>query len=162
MGLVKMFRKAESGKEIFMYYLQPGEAAYLSVLETENINTSELMAVAEKKTTVLSIPYSTSNEYIQRFRTWYQFIVRSYRRRFEELFYSLDSVAFRDLDDRLNDYLKRQMRIFKTRELSLSHKQIANDLNSSREAISRLLKKMENDGMISLKRGRIKIEKLEK
>jgi CRP/FNR family transcriptional regulator len=160
-GLVKVFRKGEGGKEFFLFFIEPGEAIYLSVLNTDNINKSELVSVAAQPTKALSIPYNMMDELILRFKTWYRFVATSYRRRFEKLFKSLDYYAFRGLDDRLIEYLRNQTLIFKSKDLRVSHQQIADDLNSSREVISRHLKQMEHKGLIKLKRNRIEVVDLE-
>jgi CRP/FNR family transcriptional regulator len=160
-GLVKVFRKAEDGREFFLFFIEPGEAIYLSVLNTDNINKSELVAVAAQPTKALSIPYSVMDDLILRFKTWYKFVATSYRSRFEKIFTSLDYYAFRGLDDRITDYLRKQTRIFKTKDLRVSHQEIADDLNSSREVISRHLKKMEKNGSIKLKRNRIEVLELD-
>ncbi len=159
-GLVKVFRKAEDGREFFLFFIEPGEAIYLSVLNTDNVNKSELVAIAAQETRALSIPYSVMDDLILRFKTWYKFVATSYRSRFEKIFTSLDYYAFRGLDDRITDYLRKQIRIFKTRDLRVSHQEIADDLNSSREVISRHLKKMEKNGAIKLKRNRIEVLEL--
>lgn len=161
-GLVKVFRRADESesREVFLFFIEPGEAIYLSVLNTDNINKSELVAVAAQDTRALSIPYSVMDDLILRFKTWYKFVATSYRSRFEKIFTSLDYYAFRGLDDRIIDYLRKQTKIFKTRDLRVSHQEIADDLNSSREVISRHLKKMEKKGAIKLKRNRIEVLEL--
>ena len=160
-GLVKVFRKAEDGREFFLFYIEPGEAIYLSVLNTDNVNKSELVAVAAQDVRALSIPYSVMDDLVLRFKTWYKFVATSYRSRFEKIFTSLDYYAFRGLDDRITDYLRKQTKIFKTKDLRVSHQEIADDLNSSREVISRHLKKMEKSGAIKLKRNRIEVVELD-
>lgn len=160
-GLVKVFRKAEDGREFFLFFIEPGEAIYLSVLNTDNINKSELVAIAAQEVKALALPYSVMDDLILRFKTWYKFVATSYRSRFEKIFTSLDYYAFRGLDDRITDYLRKQTRIFKTTDLRVSHQEIADDLNSSREVISRHLKKMEKKGSIKLKRNRIEVVALD-
>jgi CRP/FNR family transcriptional regulator len=87
-------------------------------------------------------------------RNWYHFVLENYRNRFEELLMLIDNIAFKNMDERLQWYLERQAtKLGKT--LNLTHQQIAEDLNSSREVISRLLKKMEKNGMLTLGRNAI-------
>ena len=156
-GLVKVFRRDENGNEIFLFFVVPGEAIYLSVLNADNINKSELIAIAADQTQALSIPYNTMDDLIPRFKTWYKFVAQTYRGRFEKLFKSLDYYAFRGLDDRLSHYLLKRFNILKSADLRVSHQEIAHDLNSSREVISRALKKMENKGKLRLKRNLIQL-----
>jgi CRP/FNR family transcriptional regulator len=83
--------------------------------------------------------------------SWYHFVIETYRSRFEELLNVVDQIAFKNMDERLAWYLKRQAAAL-GKNLQLTHQQIAQDLNSSREVISRLLKKMEKTGFISMER----------
>lgn len=86
------------------------------------------------------------------YKTWYYFTLETYRSRYEELLTLIDHIAFKGMDDRLFYYLRTQFQKLKTRELRLTHNDIAIDLNSSREVISRLLKKMEQRGDLVLHR----------
>ncbi len=160
-GLVKVFRKADDGREVFLFFLEPGEAIYLSVLNTDNVNKSELLAIAAEEVKALSIPYNVTEDMMVRFKTWYRFVAASYRKRFELVFQSLDYYAFRGLDDRLSEYLRKRISSFKTKDLRVSHQEIADDLNSSREVISRHLKKMEKKGKVKLGRNLIEIVEID-
>lgn len=81
----------------------------------------------------------------------------NYRERFEELLQVIDQIAFRSLDERLEFHLKRLANNAGSRNIQASHQDIAHDLNSSREVISRLLKKMEQKGLLSLQRNHIQL-----
>ena len=83
-----------------------------------------------------------------------QFVITSYRNRFEELLKTIDAIAFSNMDERLEFYLQKQVKQFGP-ILKLTHLEIANDLNSSREVISRLLKKMEEKHYLILHRNAI-------
>ena len=96
---------------------------------------------------------------MRKHRSWYYFVLGSYRDRFDEVLVLLDQVVFKSLDEKLEYYLRRQFRELGDR-LPLTHHQIAQDLNSSREVISRLLKKMENNGLISIHRQEIQRKSL--
>ena len=93
------------------------------------------------------------------YKSWYYFVLETYRSRFEELLLVVDSIAFRSMDERLEFYLKNQQKLLNNDEIAITHQQIATDLNSSREVVSRLLKKMEQRGMLRLGRNTIKIIK---
>lgn len=88
------------------------------------------------------------------FPDWYTFVMETYRNRFEEMMMVLDQVVFHSMDEKLEFYLKRQFSVHGDRIL-VTHQQIAADLNSSREVISRLLKKMENAKMIAIGRNEL-------
>lgn len=153
-GLVKIYREDDEGNEFFIYYLEPGQACALSMVCASRQETSEIMAVALKDTEVLTIPFNLIDEWMMKYKSWNNFVLSAYRMRFEELLITLDHVAFRNMDERLEFYLKRQAE--KTgNHLQLTHQQIADDLSSSREVISRLLKNMEKNKRLVLHRSSI-------
>jgi CRP/FNR family transcriptional regulator len=154
-GLVKLYREAEDGSEFFMYYIQPGSACALSMICSTKQETSEIKASAVDKTTVLAIPTSLMDELMKTYKTWYYFVLETYRARFEELLIVIDHISFKAMDERLEFYLEKQHLELNTRTLMLTHGEIANDLNSSREVISRLLKKMERQKKVILHRSYI-------
>jgi len=90
-------------------------------------------------------------------RSWYEFVIHTYRSRFEEVLEVIDSIAFRAMDERLEFYLKRHATSCGCGDLKLSHQEIASDLNTSREVISRLLKKMEQRNLVKLHRNHIEL-----
>lgn len=154
-GLVKLYREGENGGEFFMYYIHPGSACALSMICSTKQETSEIKASAVEKTTVLAIPTSLMDELMKTYKTWYYFVLETYRSRFEELLVVIDHISFKAMDERLEFYLKRQYKDLNSRKLMITHGEIANDLNSSREVISRLLKKMEQQKKVILHRSYI-------
>jgi CRP/FNR family transcriptional regulator len=117
---------------------------------------SEIMAVAVEETEVLMIPIQYMDELMTKYKGWYYFVLETYRSRFEELLVVIDHIAFKNMDERLEWYLKQQAEK-SGNNIHLTHQQIANDLNSSREVISRLLKKMEKNGAVILHRNSIEL-----
>ena len=108
----------------------------------------------------ISIPVILMPEWMGKYKSWYRFVIETYQNRFEELLKALDSIAFHRMDERLLEYLKKSSKVLETSILRLSHQEVAYELNTSREVISRLLKKMENDGMLKLGRNRIELLRL--
>lgn len=161
-GLVKIYREDDEGNEFFMYYLEAGQACALSLVCAANQETSELMAKAVTDTEVLSIPISYMDQWMSTYKSWYQFVLRSYRSRFEELLQTIDHIAFRNMDERLLFYLKRHHEKLKTNLIPLSFTEVAQELNSSREVISRLMKKLADKGFIRLHRTHVEIIDLDK
>lgn len=159
-GLVKVYREDEAGNEFFMYYLKPGQACALSMVCAVKQETSEIMAKAVKDTEVIAIPLHYMDEWMGKYKSWYHFVLETYRSRFEELLVTIDHIAFRAMDERLEFYLKKHQQTLGTNTIPLSHQEIADELNSSREVISRLLKKMEQMGKVHLHRNAIEIIKL--
>ena len=157
-GRIRVYREGEEGGEIFMYDLEPGSACALSMVCAASARKSEVMGRAETDAVAIMLPIEAMEQLMREHKSWYRFVVESYRSRFEELLEVLDSVAFHSMDERLHIYLAKQSAKLGVRELKLTHQEIAADLNSSREVISRLLKKMEQRGLVSLHRNVVEIK----
>jgi len=156
-GTIKVYREDNDGGEFFMYYLQPGQACALSMVCATKNEKSQIMAKVVDDAEVVMVPLSLMDKWMMQHRTWYEFVIGTYRNRFEEVLEVIDSIAFRAMDERLEFYLKRQVESCGCKELKLSHQEIGSDLNTSREVISRLLKKMEQRGLVVLRRNQIEI-----
>ena len=155
-GLLKVYREDDEGNEFLMYYLEPGNACALSMMCTARDEKSQIMAKAVDASEVILIPSHLSELWLAKYKSWHNFVIASYRQRFEELLQTLDSIAFKGLDERLIFYLRRHVKVSGS-QVKLSHQQIANELSSSREVISRLLKKLEQTGAITLHRNYIEV-----
>jgi CRP/FNR family transcriptional regulator len=140
-----------------MYYLKPGEACALSMVCAAKHEASPIMAKTVTETEVVLVPVDIMSEWVSKYKSWYQFVIETYRSRFDELLLTLDNVAFRSMDERLEFYLKRAQDAQQKNQIDTSHQEIANELNTSREVISRLLKKMEQKGRLKLHRNVIEI-----
>lgn len=156
-GQVKIYRENQDGGEFLMYYLGPGQACAVSMICALQSSTSEIMAVAEEDSELLMIPIQLMDDMMNKYKSWYQFVIQTYRGRFDELLAVVDNIAFRNMDERLEFYLKRYTDRTGKKNVEISHQQIADDLNSSREVISRLLKKMEQRNLVKLHRNMIEL-----
>ena len=161
-GMVKVYREDENGNEFFMYYLEGGKACAVSLVCALGQETSGLMAKAVTESSVLTIPAQYVDAWMGKYKSWAQFAVGTYRERFEELLNTIDHIAFRNMDERLVFYLKRHQEKMKTNIISTSFTQIAQDLNSSREVISRLMKKLSENGIVTLHRTHVELLYLDK
>lgn len=156
-GAIKIYREGEEGSEFFLYYLQSGQACAMSMSCLRHQEQSQVMGVAVEDSEVLMIPMAKVNQWVREYKSWQEFVINTYRGRFEEILDVLDSVAFRGMDERLEFYLRKEAQKAKSTVLHISHQSIANDLNTSREVVSRLLKKMEQRDMLSLQRNHIEL-----
>ena len=156
-GQIKIYRENQDGGEFLMYYLEPGQACAVSMICALQSETSEITAIAEVDTEVLLIPVQLMDDLMNQYKSWYQFVIQTYRSRFDELISVVDNIAFHNMDERLEFYLKRHAKNSGKNVIETSHQQIADDLNSSREVISRLLKKMEQRKLVKLNRNMIEL-----
>lgn len=156
-GIIKVFREDDEGNEVFMYNIHPGEACAISMTCAVRNLSSQVMAKALVDTEVLAIPVELMDEWSGKYKSWYQFVLETYRSRFEELLDTLDQIAFRNLDERLLWYLKQHQKSLKTNILKASFTDIAQELNSSREVISRLMKKLAEKGHVKIDKQNIEI-----
>lgn len=159
-GLVKLFRENDEGNEFFMYHLHPGDGCALSLICDRTFKTSAVTARAVTDTVLLVVPVDETENWMRQYRTWYHFVVGTYRRRYEELLETIDHIAFQNMDERLEFYLRRHQKALGTKVLEITNTQIAQELNSSREVISRLMKKLSEDGKVRLLKNGIEILKL--
>lgn len=158
-GRVKIYREDEEGKEYFIYFLEPGSACALSIMCGFRNEKSQIMAKTEVQTEAILLPFFLIENLMRKYNSWNRFVVETYRNRFEELLQTVDQIAFKSLDQRLMDYLTKQTEVHNSYFLPITHSQIAEDLNSSREVISRLLKKLENKNIVRLSRNQIEVIK---
>ena len=156
-GRIKIYRENDEGGEFLVYYIGAGEACAVSMICALQSQASEIMAQAVEETDVIMLPIQLMDELMSKFKSWSQYVIQTYRRRFDELLVVIDNIAFLNMDERLEFYLKRHAKETGKPTLELTHQQIANDLNSSREVISRLLKKMEQMGKVKLHRNAIEL-----
>ena len=105
-GLVKLYREDNEGNEFFIYHLDAGQACSLSMVCAANQETSEVLARAMTDVTVLSIPIAFMEKWMSRYKSLYQFVITSYRSRFQELLKTIDAIAFKNMDDRLGVLFK--------------------------------------------------------
>lgn len=161
-GTIKVLREDEEGNEIFLYYLDAGNLCASSLTCCMTDKRSTIRAIAESDCEFLGIPTEVMDEWMQKYKVWRNYVFNAYSTRFEELLNAVDLLAFKKMDERILQYLKTKSEVHKGQSiLQISHQQIALDLNTSREVISRILKQMENLGKVKLHRGKIELLDLE-
>jgi len=158
-GTIKVLRMDEAGKEILLYYLSSSESCSMAYSCCVEAKKSEVKAIAEDDVELLAIPHLKLEEWLCKYPTWKNYIMRSFNERFLELLKSIESIAFHKLDERLVAYLKEKRRLSGSSVIKASHYVIADDLATSRVVVSRLLKQLENEGKILLYRNEIKLLK---
>ena len=153
-GQLRILREDDEGHELLLYYIRPGETCAMSLTCCSGNAVSNVRAVAEEDTELLLLPIQIIDEWTTKYPSFKSFILKTYQKRFEELLNTIDGIAFHNLDDRLSQLLKQKSEK-EGSELKTTHQELANQLNSSREVISRLLKQMERKGKIQMGRNKI-------
>ncbi|MBV6442036.1 MAG: hypothetical protein EPGJADBJ_03734 [Saprospiraceae bacterium] len=156
-GHVKVTGEDDEGNEILLYYLKPGDSCVMSILGAMNNAASKVRAVTVDETEIIFIRPERAASLIREYPAWGEYIFRLYQTRYEELLQAVTKINFKKLDDRILDLLEERSKLFKTRLLTVTHQEIADEIGSPREAISRVLKKLEREGDIKLFRGKIEL-----
>ena len=154
-GAIKILREDKEGNELLLYFLERGDTCALTLSCCLGQTKSEVRAVTERDTNYITIPVSKIEDWTAKFKSWRDFVFESYHSRLTEMLETIDTLAFMNMDERLLRYLQDKAKINQSEKLKVTHQQVAYDLNTSRVVISRLLKKLEMEGKIDLKRSHI-------
>ena len=158
-GCIKVTRQFEDGRELFLYHLYPGDSCAISVSCCMSAEPSPFYAIAEDDSKIIGIPTELIDQWQSKFPIWNRFMIGIYEDRFKELVLALDDIAFKKLDERLMDYLRKKTEAQNSLKIEITHQQIAEELNTARETISRLLKTLESKKFLSLGRNTIEIKR---
>ena len=159
-GSLKIMRQDDDGKESFLYFLTEGDTCAMSLTCCAAHKPSSVRAVAEEKTEMILVPVEKLDIWMNQFPSWKSFVFQTYQKRFEDLLEAVDSLAFKKMDDRLWRLLKKKAALQAKRYVYSTHQELADELSTSREVITRLLKKLEGLGKIKTHRNRIEIMEL--
>jgi len=154
-GSVGVIRTEEDGREIMLYYIKAGESCIMSFLGGMHDEMSKVKAVAEDNASILFIPVDKINTLIREFPEWLDYIFRLYHKRFEELLEVINAVAFKKMDERILDSIKKKSQVQQSNVITITHEQLANELGTARVVVSRLLKQLEEMKVIELGRNKI-------
>jgi CRP/FNR family transcriptional regulator len=156
-GSIKIMRPDDDGNELLLYHLEEGGTCAMSMNCCLGSTKSEIHAIAETDVKILKVPVAKMEEWSSSHKTWRHFVYNSYHNRMMEMLDSIDNIAFNNMDERLEKYLQDKMEILNSKHIYSTHKEIAQDLHTSRVVISRLLKKMENSNKLKLHRSFIEV-----
>ncbi len=154
-GSIRVMRTDEEGRELLIYYIKPGESCIMSFLGGIHHETSKIKAIAEEEVEIYMIPLEKVSEIIRGNSEWLDYVFRLYHKRFEELLEIVNTLAFRNVEDRIYIYLREKANLNGSRELHITHQHIAEELGTSRVVISRILKQMELSNQLKLGRNKI-------
>ena len=151
-GNIKVMQTDETGKELLLYFIEPGESCIMSFLGGIHHEKSKVKAIAEEATEILMVPVDKVQQFIKDYPQWLDYIFRLYHKRFEELLQVVNAVAFTKIDERLLQLLKRKSELSQSAVIHITHEQLASELGTARAVVSRLLKQLEQSGVLKLSR----------
>ena len=155
-GSIKVTKEDDlDGREILLYFLTAGDTCSMSFSCCMMNKRSVIRTEAVEDTTLIGIPIKYVDQWMTKYQSWKNFVMLSYDNRLVEMVRVIDSIAFSNMDDRLREYLQARAESTGSKLIQATHQEIANDLNASREAVSRLLKKLENSGVVQLGRNQV-------
>jgi CRP/FNR family transcriptional regulator len=154
-GSLKVMQSDDEFREMVMYYLQPGETCVMSFLAALYNDTSKVKAVAEEDSEIVFIQIGKMRELMSKDPKWLNYIFQVYHKRFEELLDVVNAIAFKKMDERLLQFLKKKAEVSGSNDIKITHELLGQELGTAREVISRLLKQMESEGLVELGRNRI-------
>ena len=153
-GLIRVSRN-EDDKELLLYYIHPGEMCIMSFSACCSNSTSLIEASTLEETKVMLIPAVKLREWITHYPSFNFFIYEMFNKRYLDLIDTINQLIFNRLDERLFIYLREKSLITGNSQINVTHQQIASDMGSAREVISRLLKKLELENKIRTSRNHI-------
>ncbi len=155
-GSIRVFQASEE-REILLYYVEPGQTCMMSLSACFFNNESPSTAIAAEETKLLAIPAGFITEWQKKYRSWNDYIIRTFRKRYDELLFTFEGVAFEHIDKRILDYLNSRKDKSDSNIIEISHQSLANELGTTRVVVSRILKQFELNGKVKLHRGGIEL-----
>lgn len=147
-GCVKVLKEDKDGNDLLLYYLEYGDTCAVTLNCCTKPSKSSIKALTESDAEILFIPVEKMEEWMIKYKSWRGFVLDSFSIRMNEMLEAIDTLAFNNMEERLYKYLRDKVMITKESKLHITHFQIANELHSSRVVISRLMKKLENEGLV--------------
>ena len=155
-GLIKVFSRYED-KDLLLYYIQPNESCIMSFSACLKNEPSRVYAITEEDTSAILLPVEKIDQWIRQFPDFNTIFFQLYNLRYSELLETISDLLFNKMDQRLYDYLKKKHQLTGKNPLKISHRQIANDMGTAREVISRVMKRLEGEGKVRQHSGSIEI-----
>ena len=154
-GVVRVYKIGETGREITLYRFGNGESCILTANAILSQKNFPAIATVEKEAEAVMIPAETFRDWVRRYDLWREFVFDLLSIRLSSVMATVEEVAFRRMDERLVTFLLQ--RLGQSDSIQITHQEIAAELGSSREVISRILEDFSALGMISVSRGTIKL-----
>lgn len=154
-GSIKVYKNSESGREITLYRISTGESCILTASCIISQTEFPAFAIVEEEAEAILIPSSCAKDWLNRYETWRNYIFSLVTKRFSSVLETIEEVAFKRVDSRIAEFLLK----FSNPKIKITHQEIASELGTSREVVSRILKDFESENILELKRGIILLKK---
>ncbi|MCB0061304.1 MAG: Crp/Fnr family transcriptional regulator [Caldilineaceae bacterium] len=151
-GAIRVVKPALSGREILLYRLEPGDSCILTVSCLLGQNEYPARGVVEQTLTGYALPRPLFTQLLEESTVFRNFVFHYFGERMSDLMALVEEVAFQQMDQRLASLLVERGPL-----LPLTHQQLADELGSAREVMSRILKHFEGKGWVQLERGRVTV-----
>lgn len=155
-GLIKVFTRHED-KELLLYYIRPQESCIMSFASGLKNEASKVFAFTEEATRALLLPVDQVSQWTRHFPDINTLFFQQYNLRYSELLDTIHHVLFNRMDKRLYDYLQEKVQLTARNPITISHRQIAGELGTAREVVSRVIKKLENEGKLKQHKNSIEL-----
>lgn len=155
-GSLRILAQNEHGQERYLYHIMPGESCAMSMTCCTGHATSTVVAIVEEDAELLMVPVRCMEEWMV-YPEWRRFVADTQTQRFTELLETIEVVAFSRLDEQLWNYLLKRVQATGEHTLKVTHQEIAQELNSPREVITRLLHQLVQRGRITMTRGAVTV-----
>lgn len=153
-GSLRVYKSSEAGRELTLYRIERGDSCVLSATCILNGGSFPAIAKAEGDTDLLLMPARLLLSLADGNAEWRRYLFGLYSRRLEEVLTLVEEVAFHHVDARIAGYLARSGA---ADAVNRTHGEIADELGTSREVVTRILREFEAEGLIETSRGRIRI-----
>jgi len=160
-GTLRLYKTSPGGREITLYRIEKGESCILSATCILTQGSFPAVAEAEGETEILLVPSRLMADAVDDNPEWRRFLFGLYARRLDEVLMLVDEVTFHHVDARLAAFLLKNASP-RRHAVDRTHGEIADELGTSREVVTRILKDFETDGLIETARGRILVTGAEK
>ncbi len=155
-GLVKVYSRFND-KELLLYYIEPSQSCVMSFYAALKNTPSKVFASVEEDSKILLIPVNYITKWIKEYPDFNELFYNQFNLRYLELLDTIGHILIDKMDKRLYEHLKKKSHLYANQTIKMSHSQIANELGTAREVITRVLKKLETEGKIVQNMGKIKI-----
>ena len=155
-GVLRVYRLNDEGREVTLYRLRKGDSCFMTVICALTQNNTHAYVRVEEDSELVILPMLLLEKYLMNHPVYLQFVFKNLYEKFLSVIQVVENVTFNSIEQRVIDYLQQLSRgglLYRT------HEQIAFDIGSTREVVSRTLKSLERKGMVKLERGKILIKK---